>query len=229
MFAVPLMVFLLMAYGSSVNAQEVHPYVGGAVEISTFGVDSLSGSPSMTYNNTSTDSMIVGVLGEAGLFLGRRIAVGAEFEMPLERASVTSMHGYFNPYTRESAYREGSLFGIFHGYVPVSARAQVGILGGGGFVFASSIDQQSDCNFDPTIPCKPFSAPTETTRTSFGATVGGDLSVQAAEHLAVVSQFRLIWVSRGDPASADGQSIPLITLGIDRVSYRAIIGLRAMF
>src|SRR5579871_3174999 len=106
MRVVPLIVLLLMACGSSVNAQDVHPYVGGAVEMSTFGVNSLSGSPSMTFGNTSTDSTIFGVRGEAGLFLGRRIAVGAEFDMPLERASVTSSHGYFNPYTRESQFHE---------------------------------------------------------------------------------------------------------------------------
>jgi hypothetical protein len=106
---------------------------------------------------------------------------------------------------------------------------QIGILGGGGFVFANSIDQQSNCNFDPSIPCTPFSAPTESTRTSLGATVGGELAVQAAHRLAVVSQFRMVWVSRGgDPESA-GQNLGFVSLGIDSLSYRASIGLRSTF
>jgi hypothetical protein len=221
---------LLILCGSNLGrAQDVHPYVGGAAEISTWGVHSWSGAPSITYNNTSADTTVVGVVGEAGWFLGRRIAVGAEFDIPLGRTTVASQYGYFNPYNRLSQYRETELFGVFHGYVPLSRRVQLGILGGGGFVFGSSIDQQSNCNFDPSIPCAPFSAPKESTRTSLGATVGGDLAVQAAHGLAVVSQFRMVWVSRGgDPVSA-GQNLGFVGLGIDSVSYRASIGLRARF
>ena len=211
-------------------AQEVHPYVGGAIEVSTWGVHSLSGAPDVTYDNISDNTSVAGIVGEAGVFLTRNVAVGAEFEVPFGRNNLTSAFGYFTPFTRRSQYREQSLFGVLHGYLPVSHRARVGIMGGGGIVSASSLAVISNCDFDPKIPCTPFTPEKEATRSSFNATVGGDIVVQVAHRLSVVSQVRVVWVVRGaDPATADIQDLPVVTLGVDRVSYRVRLGLRAIF
>jgi hypothetical protein len=212
------------------SAQETHPYAGATVEISTWGVHSWSGSPSVSYDNTSDDTHVLGIAGEAGWFISRNVAVGAEFELPFGRNGVTSVHGYFNPYTRLSQYRERSIFGVFHAYLPASQRVRAGILGGGGLVLASSQDQFSYCSFDPPFACTPFSPAAAATRSALGATVGGDVVVQTTRRLSVVSQFRMVWVGRGgDPASSDSQDSSFVTLGLDRVSYRAGIGLRASF
>jgi hypothetical protein len=136
----------------------------------------------------------------------------------------------FNPYNRRSRYRESSLFGIFHGYVPTGGRVRAGILAGGGIVFASSLDQISSCNFAPRIACTPFSPEQEATRSALGATLGSDVVIQATRRLSVVPQFRVVWVGRGgDPASSSGDDYGFVTLGLDRFAYRASIGLRATF
>ena len=164
------------------------------------------------------------------MFLKRNVAVGAEFEIPFGRTNTTSSFGYTEPFTRRSQYREQSLFGVFHGYLPISHRARAGIMGGGGIVSASSLALISNCNFDPRIPCTPFTPEKEATRSSFNATVGGDIAVSVADHLNMVSQFRVVWAMRGDdPASADAQDLPIVTLGVNRVSYRVRLGLRATF
>jgi hypothetical protein len=214
------------------SAQEMDPYAGATVEISTWGVHSWSGSPSATFGNTTDDTNVIGIVGEVGWFLGRNLAVGAEVEIPFGRTNVTSVHGYFNPYTRLSQYRERSVFGVFHGYTPARHRVRAGILSGGGIVFANSLDQVSSCNsnFGPNIVCTPFSPAAEATRSALGATIGGDVVVQTTRRLSVVSQFRILWVGRGgDPSSSNSQDSSFVTLGLDRVSYRAGIGLRASF
>jgi hypothetical protein len=212
-------------------AQEVHSYVGGAIETFTSRVHSfISGGPDVSYNNTSDDTSVTGIVGEAGVFLKRNVAVGAEFEVPFGRRNVTSSYGYFTPFTRRSQYREQSLFGVFHAYMPMSHRARGGIMAGGGVVSASSLALISNCNFDPKVPCGPFTPEKEVTRFSFNATVGGDIAIAVAHHLSVVSQFRAVWAVRGaDPASADIQDLPIVALGVDRVSYRVRLGLRATF
>jgi Outer membrane protein beta-barrel domain len=224
--------FLMMLCDSRpAPAQDVRAYVGGTVEISTWGVHSWSGAPDVTYNNTSTDTTVVGVTGEAGWLLGRHAAVGVELDIPFGRNDVTTIHGYFEPFTRQSQYRETSIFGVIHGYVPVGSKVQAGIFGGGGAVFGNSLYQESECNFDPHVPCTPFGPVQEITRSSFGLTVGGDLVVKATRHLSVVSRFRLVWAARGgDPASSsDSATAQFVILGLDQVSYRASLGLRATF
>jgi hypothetical protein len=224
--------FLLAVLGCArlASAQDTHPYASGAIEMSTWGVHSFMGAPSISYQNTSDDTKVVGIVGEGGMFLSRYVAVGAEIDIPFRRNGVTNGHGYFDPYNRLSRYQEWSVFGIVHGYVPAGRRVRAGILAGGGIVFASSLDRISSCNFDPGIPCTPFGPEQEATRSAFGATIGSDLVIQATRRLSIVPQFRVVWVDRGeDPASANATDRPFVILGIDRVSYRAGIGLRVTF
>jgi hypothetical protein len=213
------------------SAQERHPYVGGAIEMSTWGVHSFDvGGPGSSYFNTTDENKVVGIVGEVGAFTGRSTAIGVEISIPLARNNVTNAQGYFLPYNRLSQYQELSVFGIFHGYVPSGRRVRVGILAGAGMVFESSLDQISTCNFDPHIPCTPFSPEPEATRSAFGATVGGDVTIQATRHLSIVPQVRVVFVDQGeDPATSNATDHPFVVLGIDRVSYRAGIGLRMTF
>jgi len=226
-------VFLLAVLSCSgrVSAQDVHPYVGGAIEISSFGTHSWSGSPSVTYNNATDDTFVTSIGSEGGVFLGNNVAVGVEINIPFERSEITQSHGYFNPFNRRSRYREWSVSGIFHRYMPAGRRVRAGIVLGGGMVFASSRDQVSSCNFDPRIPCAPFSAEREATHSTFAALLGTDAAIQVTPHLSVVPQFRVIWVGRGgDPASSSFDAdFDFVTLGLDRLAYRAAIGLRATF
>ena len=226
-------VFLLAVLGSVrlASAQDSHPYIGGALELTTFGVHSFeTGGPGSTYVNTTDDPTVVGVIIEGGGVVSRTVAVGAEMHIPFGRTGVTNTHGYFNPYIRLSQYRELSLLGIVHGYVPSSGRVRVGMLAGAGIVFANSLDQTSTCNFDPSIPCSAFSPAQEATRPFLGATVGGDVAIQTTHHLSIVPQFRVFWVNRGqDVNSGSTEDHPFVILGIDRVSYRGGIGVRVAY
>jgi len=225
--------FLLVVFGCArlASAQDSHAYLGGAIELQTFGVHSFeTGGPGSTFFNTTDDPTVVGVIVEGGGFVSRNIAVGAEIQIPTGRAGLTNTHGYFNPYIRHSQYQELSILGIFHGYVPSGGTVRVGLLAGAGIVFANSLDQTSTCNFDPSIPCSPFGPAQEQTRPNLSATGGVDVAVQATHHLSVVPQFRLFWVNRSqDVTSGSAEDRSFVILGIDRVSYRGVVGLRVMF
>jgi hypothetical protein len=223
--------FAVLGCGSVASAQDSRPYIGGAVELPTFGVHSFeTGGPGSSYFNTTDDPILVGVVVEGGGFVNRHVAVGGEIHIPVGRADVTNTHGYFNPYIRLSQYQELSVLGILHGYVPSSGRVRAGLVAGAGIVFANSLDQTSTCNFDPTIPCNSFSPEQEQSRHFLGAIVGGDVAIRATARLSVVPQFRVCWVNRGqDVNSGSATDRPFVILGIDRVSYRGGIGLRMTF
>lgn len=229
--SLPLFFLAWLGCSPPAIAQDTHPYASGAIEMATWGVHSwLDGSPSLTFINSSDDGTVLGVVGEAGVFFGRNVGVGAEIDVPLARAGVTNEHGYFNPYRRLSQYQEWRVFGVVHGYVPAGRRVRAGILGGGGIVFPSTVDQKSTCNFDFNIPCTAFVPDQEMTHLLFGAIIGGEVAIQATDHLSIVPQFRAVWVARGDSSSLTvAAEQPLASLGIDRVSYHAGIGLRVTF
>jgi len=211
------------------GAQDQRPYVSAAIDFSPVGIHSWSGSPSLTYTNATDDTVVMGILGEGGVPLGSNTAFGVEINIPFRRTDITQSHGYFNPYKRLSRYQEWTLFGLFHGYLVTSRRVRAGIMAGGGFVFASSLDRISLCNFDAQIPCSPFSPEQEATHTSVGATIGGDLVIQATRHLGVVPQFRVVWTGRGGEPASSISDHDFVTLGLNRLTYHAAIGLRATF
>ena len=226
-----LFLLVLLAVGRAAIAQESQTYLGGAMELPTFGVHSFdTGGPGSTYVNTSDDPILVGAVLEGGGFVSRNLAVGAEMHIPIGRAAVTNVHGYFNPYTRLSQYRELSVLGIFRASAPSRGRVRAGMLAGAGVVFANSTDRTSTCNFDPTIPCSPFSPEQEATRPLLGATVGGEVAIQTTGRLSIVPQFRVLWVNRSqDVASGTAADHAFVILGIDRVSYGGGIALRVTF
>lgn len=221
--------FLLIAIfsDSSAGLAQDGPkaYVGGTVDVSSFGVHDLRGAPSLSFANTTNDTTIVGVTVEAGTEHGP-FAVGAEINIPLRRSEITQEHGYFDPYTRISGYRELGVLGIFHAYAP-TGRVRPGVLGGAGVVFQDSADQVSTTCFDPRNSCSSMGASQETTtRPAFAFTAGGDVVIDLARHVSVVPQFRIVWVNRG---TRDGESPSGPTLGVNSPGYRGGIGLRIHF
>src|SRR4051812_16236187 len=129
--------FAVSGRGELASAQDSRTYVGGAVELATFGVHSFeTGGPGSTYFNTTDDPTVIGVIAEGGGFVNRHVAVGGEIRVPLGRAAVTNTHGYFNPYIRLSRYQELSAMGVFHGFVLSSSRIRAGVVAGAGIVFA---------------------------------------------------------------------------------------------
>ena len=216
-----LLLFGMLSCVGAVSAQDQRFYVGGEIEMSSFGTHSWDGSPSLTYNNATDGAPTIGITAEGGFFLSRNTAVGAEVNFPLGRSDVTQTHGYFNPYNRLSQYQEVSIFGMFHRYLSTSRRLRAGVAAGAGVVFESSLDRVSTCVDYPPFSCGPFSAEQETTRSALAVTVGGDAVIQVTRRLSLVPQFRVIWVRRGDPGSSFDD---LVTLGIDELAFQLLQG-----
>ena len=80
-----VVVFLLAALSCSrlANAQSLHSYAGGAIEMSSWGTHSWISGPSLSYDNASDDTMVIGLVGEAGwLLFGPNVAIGADIALP---------------------------------------------------------------------------------------------------------------------------------------------------
>src|SRR5436305_8080220 len=125
--------FAVLGCGRLASAQDSHTFVGGAVELATFGVHSFdAGGPGSSYVNTTDDPAVIAAILEGGRFVNRRIAVGDEIDIPVGRAAVTNTHGYFNPFIRLSRYQELSALGMFHWYVLSSSTVRAGVVAGAG-------------------------------------------------------------------------------------------------
>lgn len=226
-----VLLFIASTCEGPASGQVVHPYVSGAIEASSAGVHSLNSGASLTFDNTSDDNMVLGVVGEAGWFIRPNIAFGGQVDLPFGRTAITQHHDYVDPSNRRSRFREWNAFGVLRGYLPLQRRVRVGGVAGLGLVAESSLEQISTCQLAPPYVCSAFGAEKESTRFATGLTVGGDLAWEATPHLSVLPQFRLVWVDRGNPVASNNSSEDsiLISLGLNQVSYRASIGLRVGF
>ena len=137
-----MFLLVLLSWSTIARAQELRAYIGGVVVISPWGPHSVSGgSPSTTYDNVSTDTMVSGVGGEAGWWFGRAGAVGIEIGVPLERKDLTQHFYYLSPYIRETRYREQTIFVVARGQVLAGGRVRLQLVGGGGPVRGTSLDR----------------------------------------------------------------------------------------
>jgi hypothetical protein len=218
------------AVDQQASDREAQTYVGGAVEISSFGLHSwVGGAPSLSFTNTTNDTWNFDATLEIGEMFGPH-AIGVSIEIPFGRHDVAQSHGYFNPFRVLGRYQEWSGFLLYRGSVGRAHRVHGSVLGGVGLVFGSDLERTSTCNFDPSIPCRPYTPEQDVKQTSLAATAGSEVGVRIAPHLFIAPQFRVIIVNRGDQlGSNQDRSGPLVSLGIDRVSYRGSIGLRATF
>jgi hypothetical protein len=209
------------------NAQDPRVYVGGAFTISSWSIQNVSaGTPNLTFTNTGDNSPAAGIVGEAGLFVSPRVAIGVEIGQAF-RKGLTQTHGYINPYVLESQYRDLTLFGVVR-YQLNMGRVRAALVGGAGPVQESSLERAASGRYGSTLATvvyDPFGPETEVTNWTFGATFGADIIIKATRHLSVVPQVRVLTIPRGDfeggPAS--------VSFGLSAVVYRAGIGVRVAF
>ena len=219
-----LLLTLLGGPGTAI-AQSSGAYLGGAFTVAPWRPQPVSGgSPSTTYANTSTETLALGAIGEAGWYFNASAGVGVEIGLPLQRRSLTQPFGYFTPYLRETQYREQTIMGVLRARM-TAGRARVALVAGGGFVRGSSLDRYARGTFGSPEP-GPFGERSEERHTTMALTVGTDVEMGATQTLMIVPQFRLFIVDRGnvrdsEPAFAD--------LGLATILYRAGIGVRVVF
>jgi hypothetical protein len=226
MFKVVSVVALLVAWADVANAQP-HGFVGAGFGKSGFNAASIDGpSPSTTYTNDFEDSHVTAFVGEAALFVTRRVALGVEVGLPLGRNTMTQENDYLlgPPYRRISAYREQTFFAIVRGRLNDSNRVAGMWAVGGGPVRQNALERYAHAG-PPTFEFGPFGDVTDTTHWSYGISGGAELSVKVWHTLAVVPQFRVLYIPRGDVTSSN----EFATFGLDRLTTRIGATVRATF
>jgi hypothetical protein len=213
----------LLALPRIAAGQDVRGYVGGALTISPWGLKPVrGGTPSLDFDNTSTESTAPGVATEVGWLLNRRVALGAEIGLPFRR-EVTQTYSYFTPYISVSRYRDLTLFAIARALLNQDGRVGVGLVGGGGSVQQSSLERVAEGHFG-SYTFGPFGLERDVSRWTWGLTGGVDVSLQAARHVSIVPQFRVLAIDRGHVIDGD-----VFAFGFSTVVYRYGVSLRAAF
>ena len=118
---------------ATASAQSLSGYVGGAFTIAPWNPQPISGgSPSTTYENTSTDSIVSGLSVEAGWFFTPSTAIGVEIGTPFGRSNLTQRFDYAlgGPYVLEARYRERTIFVVINHQI-TGTRAHLELVGGG--------------------------------------------------------------------------------------------------
>ncbi len=207
------------------RAQDQRGYAGGAVLVRQLSPRTVgNGTPSTTYVNTSDGKTVTGLVGEVGAALRPRLALGVEFGLPA-RHTITQSYSYFDPYVRESRYRELTIFGVVRTPLAEGTRTKLSLVGGGGMVRTSALERVATGRFG-AVSFGAFGPETAVTRWSLGATGGGELDVQMASRLTVVAQARVLVIPHGDPLDS-GNAFG--NLGLHAMSAHFQFGLRATF
>ena len=223
-----LLILLLAA--PSVAGGQPRGFAGGAIASAPFIVSTATkGSPSTTYTNVGENGRLTGVVGEMGVFVKRRIAVGVEAWLPFERRLVTQEYGYAisQRYRRISSYRERMVFFAVHGRLNDSDRITAMWVGSGGLVFQDALERVAQGLPNTTTQYGPFGDLTDSTSLTIGGTGGAELSIQVQRHLSVVPQFRVVYIQRGDFKGTNASSFA--NLGLDRLTTRIGVSVRAVF
>src|SRR5437016_469222 len=85
----------LAIWPGQVAAQDLKTYLGGSFAVTPLGAGSISGgTPSTSFTNSVTDSLTLGVIGEAGASVSPHVSVGVELDVPLRRITVMQQHNY---------------------------------------------------------------------------------------------------------------------------------------
>ena len=202
-------------------------YAGGAFTIAPGDPHAVNGgSPSTTYDNTSPDSTTRGLTVELGWTARPQVSLGVEIGVPFQRR-LTQTYYYFNPFIKESRYRDLTFFGVARRELPATGKIHLALTGGAGLVQQRSQERISPGQFGTYI-FGPFGDEHLVSRWTWGATGGADLSVQAARHVAIVPQFRVLFIDRGRKY-AEVAGVDVFGFGFDSLGYRVGLGIRGKF
>ena len=227
LYAALFAVVLLLLPRQGLGQDGVRGYAGGAFTILPTGPHAVSGSsPSTTYDTTSPDSTTRGLTVELGGTSRRQVSLGVEIGVPFER-SLTQTFGYFTPFIKVSHYRDLTFFGVASRELPATGRIHLGLTAGAGLVQQRSRERISFGQFNSTN-FGPFGDEQLVSRWTWGATGGADLSVQAARHVTIVPQVRVLFIDRGR-MNAEVAGVDVFGFGLDSFGYRFGVGIRGQF
>jgi hypothetical protein len=170
----------------------------------------------------------VGIVGTVGTFLSPRVSVAAEISAPNRFEAVQELRYSFSLQT-ENRHRDLVVSGLFHLHGPREHPLHPELVMGLSYVREDTLQRtayQVGPPFPPTGVYGPFGRETPITRDTLGLTLGADVGVQINNHVSIVPQARLHWISRADISNSGGNSA-LLFLG--PLVFRGAVGLRATF
>ena len=221
-----LVALVLSLFSHTVFGQDgTRGYASGAFPTAPASPHAVSGgSPSTTYDTTSQDSITRGLTVELGWTVKPQASLGVEIGLPFRR-ELTQTFGYFTPFIKQSHYRDLTFFGVARRELPETRKVHLGLMGGAGLVQQRSRERTSFGQFGPPYAFGPFGDEQVVSRWTWGATGGADLSVQATRHVAIVPQFRVLFIDRGVGVAG----IDAFAFGFKSLGYRIGIGIRGQF
>ena len=218
--------FAVAMTATSVWAQETGGFVAAAFIASPWTVNSVSGgSPSTTYANATVESSVVGAGADVGWRVTRQRSLAVEIDIPSRRDLSQTFEYDFGPYQLESRYRDLTILGVLRQRLLLDARAHIELVGGFGINRGSSLQRVATLQFPSFSTFGPFGAEDEVTHTSIAATAGADFPIDAARHLSVVPQFRVLVLPHGSVRTGGN----FASFGLNTMVYRFGVGLRVAF
>ena len=217
---------LVLASPNFALGQERRGYVGAGLGNANFKVSSIE----PRYINDFEPGRLTSLSAEAGVNVNKRLALGAEVWLPFKRRTITQEYGYImaaTPYRRISNYHERAFLCVLRGRLNSSRRAMAIWTAGGGLIQQNALERYAHLVAGSLTVFGPFGDLQSTSQVKFGFTGGAEVSVETARHLSVVPQFRMLYVPRGN--SVYDAADPFGTLGINRVSTRIGVSVRAIF
>ena len=215
---------IVLGVAAVCRAQEGPTYAGASFMVSTQDSHRQGSAPSLP--TSGAGGTAIGATFEAGRMLTTRIAVGAELSLPA-RFTALQETDYSRVFQQESRHRDLVLSAVVREVIVQATRVRVGIVEGVGLVQESTIQRRRDQATPlPTFPpvFGPYSDEYSFSRWTPGFSVGGDVEIGLAPHLALTPGIRVHVVKRSDDGSDPGWA-----LGLSAVVVRPAVGLRATF
>ena len=197
--------------------------IGGFVQ--PLSVDDVSGgSASLSFQNESRDSLVLGLSSELGVQVGAHLSIGVELGLPA-RGQLVLDSFYFGGFREEVRYRDTTVFGLVR-LRPTARSVTPELVVGAGLVHQSAAVRRANRGFTGTgFALGPFFPEHTTSRKAWGLTGGIDLPIRVAARAVVVPQLRVVYTERGDIAVSPG----FPRFGISTVAVRAGVAIRATF
>jgi hypothetical protein len=217
-------VALLARSGSAAAQDAARTYIGGSLMFSTQGSSTPGNEPDLPKQGVGGSAF--GIVGTVGRFLSPRVSVAAELSAPNRFEAVQELNYFFSSLT-DNRHRDVVLSGLFHFHAPAEHALRPELVMGLSYVREDTLQRTA---VKPGFPLGsgygPFGREISVTRGTLGLTGGADVAIHINNHVSIVPQARLHWISR-ENLNTSGSNSALLFLA--PFVFRVSTGLRATF
>jgi hypothetical protein len=162
----------------------------------------------------------LGVSGDFGAFLARRLSLAFEIGVPTRFESI-QFTGI--PTARiDSQHRDLAFSGLFHVHVTSSGPIRVALVAGPSVIREDTLQWTAYAPFGSSN-FGPYGPETALGRWTVGLTSGADLGIVVSRRVQVVPQLRLHWVDRASVGNDNA------SLALGSIVIRPAVGVRVSF